>query len=196
MALAVLLFIQVPAPYHRLLSPECLTWLASTNRFVFHKDTSRRNDLISAKLSALSSLPSSCPFKFFNGNCTTLLHSLKEGGKGCGLVSANYYPFFFPWLVANFKDKPEHAQKVQTFLIVAEGIVKQSYPSSAKTYLRHCHGFPITSKCRNGSVFPSQIPESFQKLEALHEMMLSVCKDVGIEVHKPSMEPSSIFKKA
>ena len=152
--------------------------------------------MISAKLQALSTLPAECPFKFFNGNCTTLLHSLKEGGRGCGLVSANFYPFFFSWMVANWKSKPEQAQKVQTFLTVAEGIVKQSYPASAKTYLRECHGFPMTSHCRNGSVFQIEIPENLQKLHALHEMAMSVCKEVGIEVHSPKMEPSSIFKGA
>ena len=42
------------------------------------QDTSRRNDLISAKIDALKKLEDS-PFRWYNGNVTTLLHSLKSG---------------------------------------------------------------------------------------------------------------------
>jgi 4-hydroxy-tetrahydrodipicolinate synthase len=86
---------ECPAPYHRLLSKETILWLAQSGRVSFHKDTSRRNDLITGKIQLLKEkAPKDGPFRWYNGNCTTLLHSLKEGGRGCGLVSANFYPWF------------------------------------------------------------------------------------------------------
>ena len=66
---------ECPAPYHRLLTPATLRWLADSGRFRFHKDTSRRNDLITEKLAALEGHGG--PFRWYNGNCTTLLHSLQ-----------------------------------------------------------------------------------------------------------------------
>ena len=70
---------EVPAPYHRVVTPETLAWMAGTGRFVFMKDTSRRNDLITAKIKAM---PLVTELGWYNGNCTTLLHSLNEGGDG------------------------------------------------------------------------------------------------------------------
>ena len=102
-------------------------------------------------------------------------------------MSANFYPWFFPWLVENWEKEPEKAQRLQHFLVVAEGIVKQSYPASAKAYLATVYDLPISSKCRNGSVFPGHIPESFEKLKSLHAMMLDMCKEMGIAPVTPSI---------
>ena len=72
------------------------------------------------------------PFRWYNGNVTTLLHSLKAGSDGYGGVSANFYPWMHAWLCANFDKEPEKAVKVQRFLTVAEALVKTKYPASAK----------------------------------------------------------------
>eukprot|EP00936_MAST-01D_sp_MAST-1D-sp1_P002065 g2065.t1 len=174
---------ECPAPYHRLLTPATLRWLADTGRFFFHKDTSRRNDLISAKLAALQGRGPANPFRWYNGNCTTLLHSLRcEHSAQCngfGGVSANFYPWFFPWIVEHAAAEPEKAARLQTFLTVAEGIVKQMYPASAKVFLaRHCD-FAITAYCRNGSSFNTH-PENLEKLDCLHTMATRMAEELGI----------------
>ncbi len=64
---------ECPGPYHRLLSPELLSWAASTGRFVFHKDTSCAIDPIRAKLDVLKT----SSLKWFNANTPTLLASLQ-----------------------------------------------------------------------------------------------------------------------
>jgi len=173
---------EVPVPYHRILEADTLGWLAGTGRFIFHKDTSRRNDLISAKLAAL---PKGTTFGWYNGNCTTLSHSLKEGGDGFSGISMNFYPFLFPWLVENFEKEPEKARKLQTFLTVAEGVAKQNYPASAKAFLKYQWGADMTDKCRAASVFPAQIPEEHEKQLALKQMLDDVCAELGIEVVAP-----------
>ena len=95
------------------------------------QDTSRQNDLITAKITSLKTVKDS-PFRWYNGNVTTLLHSLKEGSDGYGGVSANFYPWMHAWLCANWDKEPEKATKVQRFLTVAEMVVKTKYPASAK----------------------------------------------------------------
>ena len=83
---------ECPAPYHRLLTPAMLKWIASTGRFLWIKDTSRQNALITEKINVLKTVKDS-PFRWYNGNVTTTLHSLKAGGDGYGGVSANFYPW-------------------------------------------------------------------------------------------------------
>ena len=75
---------ECPSPYHRKLSEGMIVWMAETGRFLFHKDTSRFCPLISKKLGAIKKarLNPTNPFRFYNGNVTGLLHSLREGGNG------------------------------------------------------------------------------------------------------------------
>ena len=185
---------ECPAPYHRLLTPATLRWLADSNRFFFHKDTSRRNDLISEKLAALEGHTS--PFRWYNGNCTTLLHSMQAGSDGFGGVTANYYPHLAAWLCAHWSAQPEQALKLQRFLTVAEGIVKQQYPASAKTYIVQSHpGFAMSNYCRNGSSFNDH-PENVEKLDCLIAMEAAMCAELGITVVPPSVDGASEAGKA
>jgi len=143
------------------------------------KDTSRRNDLITAKIKAM---PLVTELGWYNGNCTTLLHSLNEGGDGFSGISMNYYPFLFPWLVENFKTQPEKAAKLQRFLTVAEGIAKQNYPASAKAFLKYQWGADVTTACRVKSAFPDQVPEEHQKQAALKGMLEDICAELDIKI--------------
>jgi len=181
---------ECPAPYHRLLTPELVGWLAGTGRFVFHKDTSRRNDLISAKLAALKAVEGST-MKWFNGNCTTLLHSLREGSNGFSGVSANYYAFVLVWMVKNWQNA-DAAEQVQDFLTVGEGIVKQHYPASAKAFVKWQLLLPISSHfCRSGAKWPDHIPEEHLKHAALKNSLDRICSQMGITVCTGSAEAES-----
>eukprot|EP00037_Helgoeca_nana_P029619 m.355821 g.355821 ORF g.355821 m.355821 type:complete len:338 (+) comp28016_c0_seq32:861-1874(+) len=180
---------ECPAPYHRLLSPATLKWCADSGRFAWIKDTSRNNELISAKIDALRPLDAS-PLRWFNGNVTTLLHSLKEGSHGYSGVSANVYPWMHAWLCANWKTEPAKAVKVQRFLTVAEALVKTMYPASAKVYLGQAYPhFGIKPTCRvRDFVF---LPEDLEKLRQLQLMMEDVCKEIGIVPVAPTPFESS-----
>jgi len=173
---------EVPAPYHRVVEKETLAWMAETGRFVFMKDTSRRNDIITAKIEAM---PKGSPLGWYNGNCTTLSHSLSAGGDGFSGISMNFWPFLFPWLVENFKSQPEKAKKLQRFLTVAEGIAKQNYPASAKAFLKYQWGADVTTSCRVKSVFPDHVPEEHMKQAELKGMLEDVCAELGIEIVAP-----------
>jgi 4-hydroxy-tetrahydrodipicolinate synthase len=177
---------ECPQPNHRRCTPETLAWLARTGRFSFHKDTSRFCPLISEKLRAIQSadLPPDNPFRFYNGNVTTLSHSLAEGGAGAGVVCANFYPELVAWLVANF-----HAadgalvRKVQRFLTLADALVKVNYPASAKVYVAtHC-GVKIGPKAREGSAWPEDgaaAEEGALRLAALKSTVDELKAEIGM----------------
>merc|ERR1712093_871310 len=95
---------ECPVPYHRKCSADMLVWIAKSGRFFFHKDTSRHCPLLKRKLSALkeAGLDPANPFRFFNGNVTGLLYSLREGCTGAGVVCANFYPHIVAWLCENY----------------------------------------------------------------------------------------------
>jgi 4-hydroxy-tetrahydrodipicolinate synthase len=180
---------EVPAPYHRKCSPETLAWIAKTGRFSFHKDTSRHTPLISAKLAAIKSagLDASNPFRFFNGNVTGLLFSLREGGSGGSVVCANFYPHLVAWLCDNH-DKAEKAkvEKVQRFLTNADALIKVNYPASAKVYLKTQCGVDIGPGVREGKPFPDasgpEGEELMLRLEALHAWAAETAAECGATV--------------
>lgn len=72
------------------------------------QDTCRNNAVISERLAALAKIPS--VFRWYNGNVTTMLHSLRAGGHGYGGVSANFYPWVHVWLMNNFEKEASGAE--------------------------------------------------------------------------------------
>jgi 4-hydroxy-tetrahydrodipicolinate synthase len=177
---------ECPAPYHRRCSPELLSWIARTGRFYFHKDTSRHCPLLSEKLAAIreADLPPSNPFRFFNGNVTGLLHSLREGGSGASVICANFYPHIVAWLSENFnKAEPEKVESVQRFLTVADALIKVNYPASAKVYLKEKCGVNISPYVRSGAAFPAspgpEREELLLRFDALHKWAEEVARDCG-----------------
>lgn len=178
---------ECPEPYHRVLQPRTLQFLARSRRFAFHKDTSRVDGVISAKLAALREVEGS-PFRFYNGNVTTLLHSLREGAHGFSGVSANFYPWLHVWLVRHAKEQPERAEALQRFLSVAEMAVKSKYPSSAKLYLRLNHGLPLSHGKRAGGGAPGAgggaawVEEELTRLRFLYDLARDAAAAAGITV--------------
>jgi 4-hydroxy-tetrahydrodipicolinate synthase len=125
---------ECPAPYHRLLSPDLVAWAAATGRFHLLKETSRSIEQVRVKIAATRGTP----LGIYNADATTLLPSLRDGGRGyCG-IAANVYPALLVQLCATFATAPDAAEQLQDFLTVADVIVHTGYPITAKTYLRQC----------------------------------------------------------
>lgn len=135
---------ECPKPYKRIVSPQLLGWAAQTGRFMFHKDTCLSANQIQSKIRAVKGTP----LKFFNAEMSTLLYSLREGGNGFSGVAANFYPEIIVWLYNNFKNLPERVENLQHFLSVAEYLVEDYYPSSAKYFLRASGRVDIKDICR------------------------------------------------
>jgi len=135
---------ECPLPYKRIISPELLSWCASTGRFYFLKDTCRNISLIESKIESVKNTK----LKIFNANAATLLETLKIGAAGYSGVMANFHPELYVWLIENWRTKQEEAQKLQHFLGLSSAIEYQLYPINAKYYLK-LEGLDIRLKCRS-----------------------------------------------
>lgn len=126
---------ECPEPYHRLISPELVTWAAQTNRFYLLKETSRSVEKVRAKVDAAKN----SPLRIFNADATSLLVSLQAGAKGyCG-IAANFYPDLVVWLCQHYADSPQKAELIQAFLGTADTTIHHKYPVCAK-YYHQCAG--------------------------------------------------------
>lgn len=159
-----------PYPYHRILSADTYGHLASTERFVFHKDTSCNINAINAKLERSRDTE----MKFFNAHCATLLDSLRSGAHGyCG-VGTNYYPEFFVWLYENYNTAaPSLVEKVYSFLKDSEKCCDlcNAYPATAKSVLK-LRGVDIEYYCKIRPNLPDQ--EAMDKLRELVDAIYGI----------------------
>jgi 4-hydroxy-tetrahydrodipicolinate synthase len=122
---------ECPYPYKRLISPDLLSWCASTGRFLFLKDTCCDIDQLKAKMEAVKGTQ----LKIFNANSATLLESLKFGISGFSGVMANFHPDLYVWLTKNWDKDTEKAELVQNFIGFASVIELQLYPVNAKYHM-------------------------------------------------------------
>lgn len=134
-------FYECPHPYKRVLSPETLSWCASTGRFIFLKDTCCDLPLIREKLAAAGSI------KLYNANAATLLGSLQSGAAGYSGVMGNFHPELYGWLCRNWDVAPAQASRLQAFLGVSSALEARAYPVCAKYYLQ-LEGLPLTLETR------------------------------------------------
>ena len=124
----------------RLLTPETISWCASTGRFYFLKDTCCDIEQIREKLKVIEG----SNLKLYNANTTTLLESMREGAAGfCGVMD-NFHPQLYTWLCDHYKE--EKAKEVSDFLTIASLIERQYYPVNAN--LSEIEGLHVTLNSR------------------------------------------------
>ncbi|XP_062505567.1 4-hydroxy-tetrahydrodipicolinate synthase-like [Corticium candelabrum] len=176
-------FYESPEPYSRVLTPDMLSWAVSTGRFYFHKDGSTDRQLVTDKINAATQAASKLDhnFGFYTAKAHYIKHVLDHGGYGFSGISANFYPWVHAWLCNNYENK--HADKVQHFLGVADNVIRQKYPRSAKMYLSEYYGLPITSECRIHDMNP--IEEEVIKMKFAFEMMDEMCRSMNIKMVNP-----------
>jgi 4-hydroxy-tetrahydrodipicolinate synthase len=136
---------ECPVPYKRLVSPDMMNWLASSGRFIYHKDTSCNSLSIKLKLTATEG----SNYGLYNADTPTAIESLKDGARGFSPISANFYPEFFSYLYKEFTGRGLNEEHYQfyTQLIIMDRIIHDFYPYSAKIFLRK-RGLHITDKTR------------------------------------------------
>lgn len=137
-------FYECPYPYKRLISPEMLKFCADTGRFYFLKDTSCDIVNIQAKLKAIKG----SELNIFNANSATLLETLKLGVSGYSGVMANFHPDLYTWLLKNWRDRENEAERLSDFLSIAALIERQWYPVNAK-YNMSLEGIEMSTLCRS-----------------------------------------------
>ncbi len=125
-------FYECPYPYKRLLSLDELKRLADSGRFAFLKDTCCDIERIRRRLEVLKG----SPLHLFNANTSTLLSSLRAGAAGFSGVMTNFHPALYHWLLCNWRQKPQTAEMLQSFLTCFSFIERQAYPVNAKYHLQ------------------------------------------------------------
>ena len=124
---------ECPVPYKRILSAKLTGKLASTERFLYLKDTTCNTSEIKAKINAVSGTA----LAIFNANTPTALDSLKAGADGLSAISANFFPEFYTWLYRNFRNEKlaDQVNYLSDELTMMDAITRINYPMNAKVFL-------------------------------------------------------------
>ncbi len=137
---------ECPQPYHRLIAPESVKWAAQTGRFHLLKETSRSIELVEAKIKAAEGTQ----LGIYNADATTLLKSLRLGGRGyCG-IAANFFPQVVVQLCNTYK--ADEAEKIQALIGMADPTIHHKYPVCAKYYRKHAGSDILTLSRVNDAV--------------------------------------------
>ncbi len=167
---------ECPYPYKRLLTPNVLSSLAATGRFMFLKDTCCKPEMIRQKLEAVKGTQ----LKIFNANCATILETLRMGCAGFSGVMANFHPEIYSWLCKNFETMPEKAETVQAFLAAASMAECQMYPVNAKYYLG-LDGINMGYVTRSRDYKAFSLSNK-REIEGLYKVTELFKKEMGIEI--------------
>ncbi|MCF6336064.1 MAG: dihydrodipicolinate synthase family protein [Spirochaetales bacterium] len=134
---------ECPYPYKKLLSPELLEWIISTDRFVYLKDTCCDLDMIKER----AEISSGSNLKLYNANAASLLGSLQTGYAGyCGIMT-NFHPELYVKLCDIWFEGTEKVKNLQNLIGLASVVEYQYYPVNAK-YLLQMEGLGFTLKSR------------------------------------------------
>lgn len=136
---------ECPVPYKRLLSTEMLKWMASTGRFVYHKDTSCNSISLERKSNAIKGTN----FGLYNADTATALDSLESGSRGISPISANFYPEPYSYLLNEFfaNGRTEKLNQLHAILTMMDRVTHTFYPFSAKLFLQK-RGLKIETNSR------------------------------------------------
>lgn len=168
---------ECPAPYKRILGPEVFKKLLSTNRFVYHKDTSIELEKVKAKLEIVQS--TATPLEFYDAHTPNAMYSLQMGAKGLSSISGNFYPEILVWMVNNATnpDKQQQVQWLQSEISRVDPLIHIAYPMSAKYFLRK-RGLPIRTISRATAL--ELTLEQKQTLNDIHSNFLNWCEQLDI----------------
>jgi 4-hydroxy-tetrahydrodipicolinate synthase len=172
---------ECPVPYKRLLSPKTVGWLAGSERFFYHKDTSCDLKMIQRKIEAVKDTP----LGIYNAHVPTGLESIVLGARGLSPIAANLYPELFRYLLQNFESgsNENEIKKLNNLLDIMDTIIHQNYPYSAKLFLQG-RGFNISTKSRisRGRI----TPQFLNKLKTVKKVFNSISEELDIELTDPS----------
>jgi 4-hydroxy-tetrahydrodipicolinate synthase len=167
---------ECPAPYKRILTAEVFQKLVSSNRLVYHKDTSILLDNVKAKIE----IATNSNMEFYDAHTPNAMYSLQMGAKGMSSISGNFYPEILVWMCNNALDpaKQEDVAWLQSELTAVDPIIHQAYPMSAKYFLQK-RGLPIRTISRTYAL--ELTPQQKQTLDEIHTRFLGWCDRLGIK---------------
>jgi 4-hydroxy-tetrahydrodipicolinate synthase len=169
---------ECPAPYKRILGTEVFKTLLSSNRFVYHKDTSISLESVKAKLDVVKLANSN--FEFYDAHSPNAMYSLQMGAKGMSSISGNFYPEILVWMVNNATnpDKQEDVKWLQGEISRVDPLIHIAYPMSAKYFLRK-RGLPVRTISRATAL--ELTPEQKKTLDEIHTSFQLWCERLQIK---------------
>jgi len=164
---------ECPSPYKRVLNAKVFSYLVSTGRLIYHKDTTLDTGLIAEKLE----LAKNTRLELYDAHTPNGTESLKLGARGISAIAGNFYPELFSWLCKNVNDpsKQEDVRWLQAGLTRMDSVISSGYPMSAKYFLSK-RGVPFNLVCRsNPNVLTTQqvtnLDNFYRDLPAWHERL-------------------------
>ena len=164
---------ECPSPYKRIITPDVLRFLLSTNRLTYHKDTTIDQEKIKVKID----LAKNTKLEFYDAHTPNSMYSLQMGAQGLSTIAGNFYPEVFSWMCDNVNNpaRQEDVRWIQSELTSADAVIGQGYPISAKYFLQK-RGVPIEplSRSKNTPLTTVQtqaLDEIFKALPQWHERM-------------------------
>ncbi len=168
---------ECPAPYKRIISAPVFKQLLSTNRFVYHKDTSILPENVKAKLEVAKD---NSKLEFYDAHTPNAMFSLQNGARGMSSISGNFYPEILVWMCnnANNPNKQEEVNWLQNELTAVDPLIHIAYPMAAKYFLEK-RGLPIRQISRSHIL--QLTPEQKQALDTIHTKFLQWCDRLQIK---------------
>lgn len=169
---------ECPAPYKRIIGAETFRTLLSSNRLVYHKDTSIDLEKVKAKIDIVKETGSG--LEFFDAHSPNAMYSLQMGAKGMSSISGNFYPEILVWMVNNATnpDRQEEVKWLQSEISRVDPLIHIAYPMSAKYFLRK-RGLPVRTISRATAL--ELTPEQKKTLDEIHGSFISWCERLDIK---------------
>lgn len=157
---------ECPSPYKRILTPETFKHLISTNRFIYHKDTT----LDPAKIKVKLDLCAGTTLQFYDAHAPNAMFSLQNGATGLSCIAGNFYPEIFSWMCANANNpsKAADVRWLQDEITRVDSIVGNGYSLNARYYLNK-RGLKLQVANR-----ASKTPLTAEQLKAMDETYKTV----------------------
>jgi len=167
---------ECPAPYKRILTPDVFKTLLSTDRFIYHKDTSIDLEKVKEKLEIVKG----STLEFYDAHSPNAMHSLQMGAKGMSSISGNFYPEILVWMCDNATnpDKQEQVTWLQSEITRVDPIIHQAYPMSAKYFLQK-RGLPVRTISR--AYAQELTPQQKKVLNEVHDSFIHWCETLDIK---------------
>ncbi|MBS1576739.1 MAG: dihydrodipicolinate synthase family protein [Bacteroidetes bacterium] len=168
---------ECPSPYKRILTPVVFKYLLSTNRLIYHKDTTLSVEKVKEKIE----LAKNTKLEIYDAHTPNAMYSLQAGAKGISAIAGNFYPEIYAWLCENVNktEKQDDVKWIQSEITRLDPVISDGYSMSAKYFL-HKRGVPIAPICRTNknSLTSSQV----QKLDELYRLVKTWHERLGIKI--------------
>lgn len=157
---------ECPSPYKRILTPAVFKYLLSTNRLIYHKDTTLDVDKVKEKIA----LAKNTKLELYDAHTPNAMYSLQAGAKGISAIAGNFYPEIYAWLCENVNKpgKQDDVKWIQSEITRLDPVISDGYSMSAKYFL-HKRGVPMELICRT-----NKNPLTTLQIQKLDELLVEL----------------------